>query len=204
GAPTENNHTDEEKIIPFNTPLKGSLNDKNDTDVYTFNVTSPEEIDISVLNENQIGMTWVLYHESDMQNYVSYGEEDGNSIKGKLTAEPGKYYLYIYKFDNENGTYTVNVQNEAKADSEPNNNPEEANIIPFNMPLKGSLMDDDHTDVYTFDVTSPEEMDISVVNENQIGMTWVLLHESDMQNYASYGQEDGNVIKGKFTAKPGK
>ncbi|GAB0169943.1 collagenase [Lysinibacillus sp. CTST325] len=204
GAQTENNHPEEAKIIPFNTPLKGSLIDDNDTDVYTFDVTSPEEIDISVLNENQIGMTWVLYHESDMQNYVSFGQEDGNSIKGKLTAEPGKYYLYIYKFDNENGTYTVNVQNEVKTDIEPNNRPEEANVIPFNMPLKGSLFDDDHTDVYTFDVTSPKEIDISVVNENQIGMTWVLYHESDMQNYASYGQEDGNVIKGKFTAERGK
>lgn len=40
-------------------------------------------------------MTWVLLHESDMQNYASYGQEDGNVIKGKFTAKPGKYYLYI-------------------------------------------------------------------------------------------------------------
>ncbi|MFF2179503.1 collagenase [Lysinibacillus sp. NPDC058147] len=201
---TEKPHPEEAKNIPFNTPLKGDLIGDDDTDVYTFDVTSPEEIDISVLNENQIGMTWVLYHESDKKNYVAYGQEDGNSIKGKLHAEPGKYHLYIYKFDNENGTYTVNVQNGAQTELEPNNLPEEANIIPFNKALKGSLMDDDHTDVYTFDVSSPKEIDISVLNENQIGMTWVLCHESDMRNYVAYGQEDGNSIKGKFNAEPGK
>ncbi len=205
GTETENNHPEEATIIPFNKPLKGSLID-HDTDVYQFDVTSSEEIEIAVLNENQIGMTWVLYHESDMQNYVSFGQEDGKSINGKVKAEPGKYYLYIYKFANENGTYTVNVQNgeQTETEVEPNNHPEEATIIPFNKPLKGSLIDDDNTDVYQFDVTSPKEIDISVVNENQIGMTWVLHHESDMQNFASFGQEDGNNIKGKFNAVPGK
>lgn len=54
--------------------------------------------------------SWVLLHESDMQNCAFYGQEDGNIIEGKFTAEPGKYYLYIYKFDNEDGTYTVKVQ----------------------------------------------------------------------------------------------
>ncbi|HAU35850.1 MAG TPA: collagenase, partial [Lysinibacillus sp.] len=152
----------------------------------------------------QIGMTWVLYHESDKENYVAYGQEDGQTIKGKYNAKPGKYYLYVYKFDDENGTYTVQVQNSTKTEIEPNNRPEEATMLPFHTPLSGSLMEDDHTDVYEFNVTSPKEIDISVLNENQIGMTWVLYHESDSQNYASFGQEDGNMINGKLNAKPGK
>lgn len=84
--------------------------DDDNTDVYQFDVTSPKEIDISVLNENQIGMTWVLHHESDMQNFASFGQEDENNIKGKFNAVTGKYYLYIYKYNNENGTYTVHIQ----------------------------------------------------------------------------------------------
>lgn len=27
-------------------------------------------------------MTWVFYHESDMQNYVACGEYEGDTIKG--------------------------------------------------------------------------------------------------------------------------
>ena len=33
-------------------------------------------------------------------------------------------------------------------------------------------------------------------------MTWVLHHESDMQNYAAYGQANGNHIEANFNAKP--
>ena len=53
------------------------------------------------VNEQNIGMTWVLYHESDMQNYVAcVGEDEGNT-KGKFVAKPGKYYLNVYKFDDK-------------------------------------------------------------------------------------------------------
>ncbi|MGE6375334.1 collagenase ColA [Peribacillus muralis] len=113
GAQTEkepNNSPEEANVIPFNTLVKGSLIDLDHTDIYSFDVTSPKEIDISVENDNHIGMTWVLCHESDIQTYVSYGQVDGNIIKGKYNAKPGKHYLYIYKFDNGNGTYTVKVK----------------------------------------------------------------------------------------------
>ncbi|MGG4267471.1 collagenase ColA [Peribacillus simplex] len=113
GAQTEkepNNSPEEANVIPFNTLVKGSLIDRDHTDIYKFDVTSPKEIDISVVNDNQIGMTWVLYHEPDIQTYVSYGQVDGNIIKAKYNAKPGKYYLYIYKFDNGNGTYAVKVK----------------------------------------------------------------------------------------------
>ncbi|WP_459502664.1 collagenase ColA [Bacillus sp. C1] len=101
---------EKEKNLSFNTLVKGSLIGSHDTDVYTFEITSPKEIDISVINEQQIGMTWVLHHESDKQNYVSYGQDDGNVVKGKYKAKPGKYYLYVYKFDNENGDYVLSVK----------------------------------------------------------------------------------------------
>ncbi|HEK9101025.1 collagenase ColA [Bacillus pfraonensis] len=102
--------SEETKILPFNTLIKGSLNTLNQTDVYTFEITSPKEVDIAVINEQQIGMTWVLHHEEDMQNYVAYGQADGNVIKEQYQARPGKYYLYVYKFDNKNGAYSLLVK----------------------------------------------------------------------------------------------
>ncbi|MFV5915466.1 PKD domain-containing protein, partial [Bacillus cereus] len=107
--PTGESH-EEEKVLPFNTLVKGNLITPDQTDVYTFNVTDPKEVDISVVNEQNIGMTWVLYHESDMQNYVACGEDEGNVIKGKFTAKPGKYYLNVYKFDDKNGEYSLLVK----------------------------------------------------------------------------------------------
>lgn len=75
------------------------------TDVYTFDVIVSEEVDNSVVNEQNIGMTWVFYHESDMQNYVACGEDEGNTIKGKFVAKPEGNYLDVYKFDDINNEY---------------------------------------------------------------------------------------------------
>ncbi|KFN02275.1 PKD domain-containing protein [Bacillus clarus] len=105
-----NNRPEEANRISLNTFIKGNLIDGDHTDVYTFNIASPKDIDISVMNENGIGMTWVLRHESDMQNYATYGQNDGNYIKGQLKAKPGKYYLYVYKYDNGNGAYSLSLK----------------------------------------------------------------------------------------------
>lgn len=43
----------------------------------------------------------------NLRNYVAYGQNDGNVIRGKYVGKPGEYYLYIYKY--ENGTYLLNV-----------------------------------------------------------------------------------------------
>ena len=55
-------------------------------------------------------MTWVPHHESDMQNYAAYGQANGNHIEAKMNAKPGKYYLYVYKYDNGDGTYKLSIK----------------------------------------------------------------------------------------------
>ncbi|WP_000294270.1 PKD domain-containing protein, partial [Bacillus cereus] len=105
-----NNRLEEANRIGLNSTIKGSLIGGDHTDVYTFNVASAKDIDISVLNEYGIGMTWVLHHESDMQNYAAYGQANGNHIEAKFNAKPGKYYLYVYKYDNGDGTYKLSVK----------------------------------------------------------------------------------------------
>ncbi|EOP59324.1 collagenase [Bacillus cereus VDM021] len=106
-----NNNPEQANVIPFNTLLKGSFKDGDNKDTYTFNVSSPKEMNIFVTNECKINMFWVLFHESDMKKYVAGGRiPDGNILKEKLTAKPGKYYLYVYTADGKDGTYSVKVQ----------------------------------------------------------------------------------------------
>ena len=105
-----NNQHIQANPLTFNTTIEGNLNDDDNVDVYTFTVNSPQNIDISLLNEKQIGMTWTLYHESDLQNFVAYGQNESNIIKGKYNAKPGKYYLYVYKYENNNGSYVLNLK----------------------------------------------------------------------------------------------
>jgi microbial collagenase len=73
-------------------------------------VAEPRNLHIAVQNENKIGMAWVLHHESNLQQYVAYGKEQGDSIiERSYQAKPGIYYLYVYKYTNQNGTYQLAV-----------------------------------------------------------------------------------------------
>ncbi|MGE7875421.1 collagenase ColA [Bacillus paramycoides] len=101
----------EAKVLSFNKLSKGNMDKPNMAYMYTFNVTSPKEVDISIIDEQGIGINWDVYHESDLGNPVITGQADGNNIKGKFEAKPGKYYLVSF-FDQENrkGTYSLLVK----------------------------------------------------------------------------------------------
>ncbi|PEW66377.1 peptidase [Bacillus cereus] len=105
-----NNEPRQANKVNFHTPVKGTLHNSDRVDVFTFQIDSPENINISLLNEQNIGMTWVLHHESDLNNYVAYGENEGNVVKGTYNAKPGKYYFYVYKYENKDGSYVLNIK----------------------------------------------------------------------------------------------
>ncbi|PEA55746.1 collagenase [Bacillus pseudomycoides] len=102
---------DSAKAIRFNKLFKGNMDMSNMAYMYTFNVTSPKEVDISVIDEHVIGIKWDLFHESDLGNPVITGQADGNNIKGKFEAKPGKYYLVaFFEEGNKNGTYSLLIK----------------------------------------------------------------------------------------------
>ncbi|MBF7150021.1 collagenase ColA [Bacillus toyonensis] len=105
-----NSRFEQANVIPFNTLLKGSFKDTDYTDIYTFNVSSPKEIDISVINEGKINMIWALVHESDLRKTIAGGKPNGNTCREKVAVKPGKYYLCVYTTNSEDGTYAVKVQ----------------------------------------------------------------------------------------------
>ncbi|HFJ9404549.1 TPA: S8 family serine peptidase [Bacillus paranthracis] len=105
-----NNERIQANKVNFHTPVKGTLHNSDRVDVFTFQIDYMENIGISLLNEQNIGMTWVLHHESDLNNYVAYGENEGNVVKGTYNAKPGKYYLYVYKYENKDGSYVLNIK----------------------------------------------------------------------------------------------
>ncbi|HEQ3528710.1 TPA: M4 family metallopeptidase [Bacillus cereus] len=104
-----NQTLEEASILTFPARIKGSLLGDDSLDVYKFTVAEPRNLHIAVQNENKIGMTWVLHHESDLQQYVAYGKEQGDSIIESYQAKPGTYYLYVYKYTNQNGAYQLSV-----------------------------------------------------------------------------------------------
>ncbi len=98
--------------ILSNTIAKGTLDGSNEKDIFYFDVASEGKIDITVNNENAIGMNWKLYSESNHNNHVAYPT---NSDNGKLTgsydaSSAGRYYLVVYKYSGSSGSYTADVK----------------------------------------------------------------------------------------------
>jgi microbial collagenase len=67
-------------------------------------VQSPTKLAIEVINQNQIQMNWILYYEKKkLKNPVAYAKFQGQRLFETYTAQPGKYYLYVYSYDNQSG-----------------------------------------------------------------------------------------------------
>ena len=106
-----NNEFNTANPLSLNTLLRGSLSDQDQVDRFVIDVKDPKDLQITVANEQNIGLNWVLYTESDLNNYAAYPTKiDGNKLLGNYNAKPGKYYLSVYKYSGGTGNYTVQVK----------------------------------------------------------------------------------------------
>ena len=64
-----------------------------------------KNLQINVTKENNIGVNWVLYSEADLNNYVTYAQQEGNKLVGSYYTYPGKYYLHVYQYGGEQELY---------------------------------------------------------------------------------------------------
>ncbi|SFD59323.1 microbial collagenase [Bacillus sp. 491mf] len=106
-----NNEFNTANPLSLNMLLRGSLSDQDQVDRFVIDVKDPKDLQITVTNEQNIGLNWVLYSESDLNNYAAYPtKRDGNKLLGNYNAKPGKYYLSVYKYGGGTGNYTVLVK----------------------------------------------------------------------------------------------
>ncbi|PEI96357.1 collagenase [Bacillus pseudomycoides] len=106
-----NDTFDKANPLPLNTLLRGNLSDQDQVDRFVIDVKDPKDLQITVTNEQNLGLNWVLYSESDLNNYAAYAtKRDGNKLLGNYNAKPGKYYLSVYKYGGGTGNYTVEVK----------------------------------------------------------------------------------------------
>ncbi|MGG2017976.1 collagenase [Bacillus sp. S10(2024)] len=106
-----NNEFNTANPLALNVLLRGNLSDQDQVDRFVIDVKDPKDLQITVTNEQNIGLNWVLYSESDLNNYAAYAtKRDGNKLLGNYNAKPGKYYLSVYKYSGGTGNYTVQVK----------------------------------------------------------------------------------------------
>ncbi|EPY2286693.1 collagenase [Clostridium sporogenes] len=96
--------------IVLDAPVLGSLNGEDLRDIYSFDIKETKDLNIKLTNLNNLGLTWTLYKESDLTNYIAYGSKLGNTIVGNCHVDPGKYYLYVYKYSGTNGNYSLIIK----------------------------------------------------------------------------------------------
>ena len=204
------------QIAKSNILVQGSLSEDDYSDKYYFNVEKTGKVKISLNNLNSVGIAWTLYKEGDLDNYVLYAtENDGSILKGEKTLEPGRYYLSVYTYDNQEGNYTVNIKGNIKDEAieekkeaieevENNNEFNKAMKIDKNSRVLGSLGKGDLKDIYSIDIEDLQDLDILVENQDNINMNWLLYSEEDLNNYVAYAKMDGNKLSNKCSLEKGK
>ncbi len=105
-----NNSFQTANTLQFNQVLRASLGNGDTSDFFEINVETAKNLQINVTKENNIGVNWVLYSEADLNNYITYAQQEGNKLVGSYYTYPGKYYLHVYQYGGGFGNYTVEVK----------------------------------------------------------------------------------------------
>ncbi|WP_050607321.1 collagenase [Clostridium niameyense] len=188
--------------------ISGNLKD-TDKQIYYFNVKQPGTIDISLENINNKELAWNLYTEDNTNKSIAYPIKNGRFLNKKFEAKkPGKYYIVVYKFSTSNANYNLkisgNINQNTLTECENNNYIQHANKLNLGDSILGQLNKLDVTDIYTFDVKDTKEINIELVNSGGGEANWLLFNSNDLNKFKTYAIKQGNTMKNKFVAEPGK
>ncbi|CEP92732.1 collagenase [[Clostridium] sordellii] len=196
--------------IKINSNYSGDLSDTDNKDYYYFNLDNPSNINITLENLDNKGVSWQLFHESDLNNYVAYPTTSGEVLKGDYNAtKPGKYYILVYNHDKSIANYNLKVNfgnnNDDGVEQEDNNSFEKANPFNINQLIKGELDNSkDTSDYFKFEVKEDASLNINLEKTEGDGVNWLLFKDSDLENYiASPTESIDNKLNGKVDLKVG-
>ena len=189
----------------------GSLVEEDEKDIYFFNVDKTGEISITVNSKNYEDMNWLLRSATNTEENITYAEQVDGKLTNSIELEPGKYYIIIYKFTEDDCYYSLNIDGDIMTsqpvnleEEEPNNIESEANAIFDGDTLVGVLSQGDKKDIYYFDVKSEEEISITVKTDQADMMNWVVYNESDPNTYVAYAEKVDSELKNSFSIMPGR
>lgn len=179
-----------------NKVVKGSVSEV-DKDIFSFEVKEDGDVDVSLSNYNNKGINWIVYKESDTDNYFAYPQTSGSELKGNFKAKKGKYYLVVYSYDNGEASYGLKINGNIGEkntgglfEKEDNNSFNTANNLDVNSIVMGTLDEKDNSDVYSFDVNEEGNFEIVLDRASkQSGFAWLLFNENDLKKYISYPKQ---------------
>lgn len=197
--------------------ISGKVSHTDALDIYRFDAKQVGEWMIELESAQTRGVTWVLFHESDPDNYKAYPTKMvGNSLAGSIVvSEPGIYYLHVYAVADGDQSYRLSVKSDAQQqpeselslyeETEPNDAPDMANgPVPLGRIVNGTLEGDDKQDVFMIDLEKTTSLNIGLEKQQGEHVNWVLYREGDNQQVLYPVDIDGNWMKGQVEAGPGR
>jgi len=210
--------------VKVNGELKGINSVLDSRDYYYFDVTSPGKIDIFMNNLSNEQISWRLYHESDNSTFIDGDGVEKSDLRSVDLEKTGRYYILIYKRLSEPSSYNFILRGDIIKSSgnmtdgkqedkdsgltnenESNNSFDTANKISFSKDVTTAKMDNkDGTDIFYFDVASPEKIKITVDNSQNLGINWLVYKESDLSNYVDFAKQNESKLESEYYAEPGR
>ncbi|WP_125154254.1 collagenase [Clostridium rectalis] len=187
--------------------LFGDFKDKT-SDYYYFDVDKEEEIDITVNSKDNIGINFLIYNQNNKEQYISYPNKEGQILHCNFKAAKGRYYIVVYKFSGEAGTYDLLLKEKLPKkqleEKEDNNSFNNAFEIFIGSKVLAKLDSNDTVDIFSFYVSKNQNIFIEMTKLNDIGMNWMLYREDDLDNYICYANRDNNRLYNNINLKSGK
>ncbi|AEY67154.1 hypothetical protein [Clostridium sp. BNL1100] len=159
-----NDSAENANIIKAGSPFLGKLSSGSDTDFYSYTCTEPSKIKLVFIPQTSNTVNYYLYLwdiTSGKTIRAGYLTNIGLTENIEFTGETNHEYQFLVTGDKESDTYyqaalnatptRVAIQN---LESEPNNTPEEANIVQMGIPFRGKLSSGDDVDYFTFKCTT--------------------------------------------------
>lgn len=106
----DNNSFEKANKVILNSNIIGETTKNDYADIYTFNVLDEKEVNIKLTKLNNAKLNWVVYNADNLKEYVSYAKDYEDTMINKFTAKPGKYYLYVYRVDENGGKYKISIR----------------------------------------------------------------------------------------------
>lgn len=211
----ENNTFETANPILKNEVIRGSMENEDVIDVFSFEAKTPRSIEIQAKTLNKEPINWVLYKEKDLDKYITGIKIMDSESKTVELDEAGKYYIYVYKATTDKADYEIKVNDNTKdevdepkedllLEAENNDSFEAANILSNNQVVEGSFADEDVKDIFYFDVEEDQKVNIKVNNKENLGLNWLLFTSDDFEKYMGYANQNGDILENSYDLKPGR
>ncbi|MCM3338056.1 collagenase [Paenibacillus sp. MER TA 81-3] len=97
--------------IPTGRTVIGALEGDDDKDMFVVDVDKPSALRIELEKRLGESVNWMLFREGDTDHPVSYPIElDDKRMSAGYEAEPGRYYVLVYKYADEDVHYTLQIR----------------------------------------------------------------------------------------------